>query len=162
MSFARRARAALVLLSLLTPACFNFRVPGPEDPTPVSQPRLVTVTIEYRQPNGCVNVASSCSGPPRFFGTWMRAGGEFALTGDPGSHVWVGTAYAVPVNYPPRDEPYEVRIYDPYLADDPTGGFTARRLTIGRESVSTLRDVGSRNEHGLIYVDDNGFGRNPL
>lgn len=157
----RKTQAALVALgALLLAGCPSLRGVGPEDASPVSPPGLVSVTIEYRQPNGCINVSTPCAGPVVFYATWMRPGAEFPLTPDAGNFVWRGTALGVPVNFPPNGDPYEVRIFDPYLADGPTGGFTAQRLKVGGEAVSRVEDTGTGNEHGLVYVDDNGFGRN--
>lgn len=151
------------LATLPATGCFDFRVPGPEDPSPVSLPTLVSVDVQYRQPNGCESAPGfSCDTPVVFFGTWMPPGAEFPLTRDPGSRFWTGTAVGVPVNFPPRDVPYEVRIFDPFLRGSPTVGFTARRLIIGTEAVETINNQGSRNEHGLIYIDHNGQGRSPF
>jgi hypothetical protein len=158
-----RSRGWVILaLGLSSAGCFDFRVPGPEDPTPVPLPRLVAVTIEYRQPNGCLGDLGHCDDNVVFFGSWMRPGGEFHLTPDAAHHVWTGTALAVPVNFPPRDTPYEVRIFDPYLEGGPSEGFTAQRLVIGGQLVEEIERPGSAGEHGLIYIDDNGFGRSPF
>lgn len=154
--------APLALAAVLQAGCPSLRGVGPEDASPVSPPRLVDVTIEYRQPNGCVNVSSPCGGPVVFFATWMRPGAEFPLTPDEGNYLWRGTALGVPVNFPPRGEPYEVRIFDPYLAEGPTAGFTSQRLRVGGEAVTSIQSSGTQNEHGLIYVDDNGLGRSPF
>lgn len=159
----RRLRAAAALAAaVLVAGCYDFHLAGPEDPPPVLTPRLVSVTIEYRQPNGCVNAATPCEEPVIFFGSWMRPGAEFALAPDPGSHVWRGTAVGVPVNFPPRDEPYQIRIFDPYLRESPTGGFTAERLQVGGQLVTRIESPGGQNEHGLVYIDQNGQGRSPF
>jgi len=158
----RAVGAALLMLATASlGACLNFRVPGPEDPSPVSLPHLVDVTILYRQPSGCPNTYQPCDPPVVFFGSWMREGGAFRLQADPGSRYWSGVAVGVPVNYPPRGEPYEVRIYDPFLTETGTTGFTARRLTVGGEAVSVIDHPGGHHEHGLIYIDHNGQGHNP-
>lgn len=166
MRLAQKRRRILAvpaaLAAVLLTGCPSLRGVGPEDASPVPTPGLVSVTIEYRQPNGCINVATPCAGPVVFFATWMRPGAEFPLTPDAGNYVWRGTALGVPVNFPPAGDPYEVRIFDPYLADGPTGGFTAQRLKVGGEPVARLQDSGTANEHGLIYVDSNGFGRSPF
>ncbi len=152
----------LALAAVLSTGCPSLRGVGPEDASPVPAPGLVSVTIEYRQPNGCINVSTPCGGPVVFFATWMRPGAEFPLTPDAGNYVWRGTALGVPVNFPPTGDPYEVRIFDPYVADGPTGGFTAQRLKVGGEAVARVQDSGTGNEHGLIYVDSNGLGRSPF
>lgn len=155
---------ALALAALVAPACYSFHTPGPEDPSPVDLPRTVSVTVQYRQPAGCVNAdPSRCEEAVEFFGSWMRPGGQFRLTPDPaGSRVWTGTVYSVPVNYPPRDLAYEVRIVDPYLQETPGAvRYTAQRLIVGGETVERIEQPSNFDEFGLIYIDDNGQGRNP-
>lgn len=151
----------LALSGLFLTGCPSLHGTGPEDASPVPSPGLVSVTIEYRQPNGCVNSSTPCDGPVVFFATWMRPGAEFPLTPDEGNYIWRGTALGVPVNFPPRGDPYEVRIFDPYLRESTTGGFTAQRLKVGSEAVTRIETPGSVDEHGLIYIDDNGLGRSP-
>ncbi len=161
----RRRTGSLLGTTLLATACYSFHTPGPEDPSPVDLPRTTSVTIQYRQPNGCINARPErCSDPVVFFATWMRPGGEFRLTPDPaGSHVWTGTAYSVPINYPPRDAAYEVRVLDPYLQEtDGATRYTAQRLTVGNQSVERIEHPSNFDEYGLIYIDDNGQGRNPF
>jgi hypothetical protein len=157
---ARRRFFLPCFAALLGGGCYDFHLFGPEDAPPVSPPRLVSVTVEYRQPNGCINERAACNTPVYFFGTWMRPGGQFALTPDPNGYIWRGVAEQVPVNYPPRGTPYEVRILDPYLLESPTDGFTAERLKVGGEAVTRIESPGGRNEHGLVYIDENGQGRN--
>jgi hypothetical protein len=163
-SAARRVGSAAFLLAAagLAVACYDFHLEGPEDPSPVTVPRLVTVAIEYRQPRGCINESTPCQEPVVFFGSWMRDGGEFALTPVPGTFVWRGTARGVPVNFPPVDQPYLVRVFDPFLRESPTGGVTAERLWIGRELVTRFDSPGGPEESGLVYIDDNGLGHNPF
>jgi hypothetical protein len=134
---------------------------GPEDPSPVVPPRLVSVTVEYRQPNGCVNSAGRCSDPVVFFGSWMQIGQEITLTPLAGGHIWVGTATNVPVNYPPREYAHTVRVFDPHILDHPTGGVTAERLWLGRQHLTVFDSEGTPAESALVYVDENGFGHNP-
>jgi hypothetical protein len=55
-----------------------------------------------------------------------------------------------------------VRIFDPFMRESTTGGFTAQRLKIGDEAVTRIQEPGGHNEHGLIYIDDNGHGRSPF
>jgi hypothetical protein len=152
----------LLLGLLVTGGCYDFNLAGPEDPDPLPAPRLVSVTIEYRQPQACFNVASHCDDLVVFFGSWMRPGAEFFLQADPGSHVWTGVAHGVPVNFPPTGgEPYSVRVFDPRLRGLLTEGFSAERLEIGGQIVLRIDRPGGKNEAGLIYIDENGLGRNP-
>lgn len=154
-----RPRPVVLLAALTLAACIDVHLDNPESPSPAAIPRLVPVMIEYRQPNGCVNLTSRCDEPVIFFGSWMRPGGEFALRPDPSSHLWTGTATGVPVNFPPRDAPYTVRIFDPYVRESPTQGFTAERLKVGGQIVTRFDRSG---EAGLIFIDDNGQGRSPF
>jgi len=157
----RRVALAVALSGILGSGCPTLHLPGSTEPPELDSPRTVSVKIQYRQPNGCVNTSGGCEGSVVFFGTWMRPGGEFPLTQDPYSHVWSGVAYAVPVNFPPRDVPYEVRVHDPYLRESTTGGFSAQRLMVGSETIVRIELPGAYDEHGLIYIDDNGLGRTP-
>ena len=163
LSASDRRRLALAAAAVVLGAgCPTLHLPGPTEPPEVPSPRLVTVTIEYRQPNGCINQSTPCEEPVVFYGTWMRPGGEFRLDPAPGTHIWRGQAFAVPVNFPPRDDPYEVRIFDPYLRESTTGGFTAQRLQVGAENITHVETPGGHDEHGLVYIDDNGHGRSPF
>lgn len=153
--------SAAALLALLG-GCYDFHLTGPEEAPPVPTPRLVSVTIEYRQPPGCLG-GGRCNDQVVFFGSWMRPGTEFALTRDAGNFVWRGVAYGVPVNYPPRENPapYEVRIYDPHLLASPTEGFAGERLTVGGESLKYVESPGRPDVHSLVFIDENGQGHNP-
>ena len=157
-----QGRAGVATAALLSGSCYDFRVEGPEDPSPVVPPRLVSVTIEYRQPQGCVNSADRCDDPVVFFASWMHFGQEITLTLPAGGYVWVGTAHNVPVNYPPRDLPHAVRVFDPHILDHPTGGVTAERLLVGRQILTVFDSEGTPRESGLVYVDENGFGHSPF
>lgn len=161
LSKARRAALAAAAVALATGAggCYDFHLTGPEDAAPAASPNVVTVAIEYRQPSECVSV-SRCADNVVFFGSWMRPGAEFLLKADPGSHLWVGTAQNVPVNFPPNGEPYRVKVYDPYLRDTLTEGFSAERLVLGGQRVLTIDGSGGRNEAGLVYIDQQGQARN--
>jgi len=139
----------------------DFQPEVEEGPSPLPVGRFTSVKIEYRQPAGCENVASACEQLVVFFGSWMRPGQEIYLQDDPGSLVWTGTVTNVPVNWPPNDEPHYVRVFDPHLFDTPTGGVTAARLLVGGQTIYYYDQPGTRRESGLIYVDDNGVGRNP-
>ena len=155
-------RPVVAGLALVAGGCYDFHLEGPEDAPAVSAVRYVDVSIEYRQPNGCENSLGRCSDNVVFFGSWMRPGGEFFLKPDPNTHVWTGKAVGVPVNFPPADQPYLVRIYDPHLFDAPTLGFTAERLRIGGQVITRFDRPGGPSESGLVFVDDNGVGRNPF
>ncbi len=159
-----RFAAPFLLLGLaVTSGCYDFHLAGPEDPSLLPTPRLVSVAIEYRQPGSCNNPDTSrCGDLVVFFGSWMRPGAEFFLRADPGSHVWTGVAHGVPVNFPAAGgEPYRVRVFDPRLRGELTEGFTAERLKIGGQVVQRIDRPGGKNEAGLIYIDENGRGRNP-
>jgi hypothetical protein len=54
-----------------------------------------------------------------------------------------------------------VRVFDPHLVQTPNGGVTAARLSIGGQAIYYYDSAGTPQESGLIYVDDNGVGRNP-
>jgi hypothetical protein len=157
-----RGLALLVLSGLLGAGCYDFHPNGPEDPAPVVVPRTVSITIEYRQPNGCINVSTPCAEPVVFFGSWMKPGGEILLTPDPYTFVWRGVATGVPVNFPPKDQPYYVRVFDPFLREGPGGGVTAQRLIVGGELLKRFDSAGSDRESGLVYVDESGQGHSPF
>ncbi len=156
----RTKRAVLLLTVLLGVACDDLRLPGPIDPAPFAPPRLVSVTIEYLQPNECVDGSPRCDDPVVFFGSWMQTGQEFLLRPEPGRFVWRGVATGVPVNFPPRGQPHAVRIYDPHLVGTMTEGVTAERLKVGVEANLRRDNTGGIREVGLIYIDENGQGRN--
>lgn len=145
---------------LLT-SCYDFHLQGPEDPSPVG-PRLVDVTIEYRQPQGCLNVPERCEDPVWFFSSWAVNGGPIELKRQPATgYIWRGVARAVPVNFPPREDAHAVSVYDPHLVGHPSGGATASRLTVGSELLTYFVDEDRPSERALVYIDDNGFGHNP-
>jgi hypothetical protein len=153
-------RTALAVLALGAISC-DFQ-PDPEaGPAPLAGGRFASVRIEYRQPSACENEASACENLVVFFGSWMRPGQEIYLQDTTGSKVWTGVATNVPVNWPPNDEPHYVRVFDPHLVDTPTGGVTAARLQVGGQVIYYFDRPGTPKESGLIYVDDNGVGRNP-
>ena len=157
---AHRVAALVALLPLVS--CKNDLHPTGADTAPaVNPPNTVSVTVEYTQPNGCLDVQTPCDEPVVFFASWMRPGNEFRLTKDPTTFIWRGTATGVPVNWPPRDAPYSVRIFDPYLRESITNGFTADRIRLGGESLTTTDGGGGADQVALVYVDDNGKGHNP-
>jgi hypothetical protein len=158
-------RGALVLLPALASlgiGCLEITKSVTEGPPPVASPRLVSVSVEYRQPNGCVNVTNPCNTRVVFFGSWMQPGGEVLLNQSPGTYVWTGIVPNVPVNFPPREQPYLVRVFDPHLTETPTGGVTASRLTVGGQIITFFDQPGTTAESGVIFIDDNGIGRNPF
>ncbi len=155
-------RLALVLAIAVVPGGCFFEEEVPEGPSPLPISRAVTVTVEYVQPGQCLNSANRCVDPVVFFGSWMRPGQEFALSPVPGTYTWTGQALAVPVNFPPGDEPYLVRVFDPYLLDTASGGVTAIRLRIGGQVLVQVDEPGTPAESGRIYIDDNGIGRTPF
>lgn len=162
MSEARRRQVLsfiALLAALAAGGCFfDEKVEAPS-PLPVS--RGVAVTIQYVQPGLCLNSANRCADPVVFFGSWMRPGQEITLTPVGGRFVWTGTVPSVPVNFPPNQDPYLVRVFDPYLLDTASGGVTAARLTVGGQVLTTFDWLGTPAESGLVYVDDNGIGHNP-
>jgi hypothetical protein len=149
----RRSRPLVLVACLLAAACDDYRLDGPSDPEPLSPPRLVSVTVEYLQPYECVEGSPRCDDNVVFFGSWMLPGEEFSLRPEPGRLVWRGTATRVPVNFPPRGGPHAVRVYDPL-------GVTAARLKVGGEAISRFDFPGGPREVGLLYIDENGQGRN--
>jgi hypothetical protein len=151
----------LVLASVLGASCLHQE--GPEDPSPIETPSLVSVRVEYRQPNGCLNTVTPCDGSVRFFASWMNPeGAHVALTPVPGSDFWTGTVHNVPVNFPPAEQAYLVRIYDPYLLDQQTAGVTADRLKVGGQAITKFFEYGTPSESGLVYIDAQGVGHNPF
>ncbi len=160
MTSATNRLVPLVLAAAL--AGCDFQPDPPPGPTAASPARFATVRVEYRQPNGCANAPVACDNLVVFFGSWMRPGQEIYLDSAPGSHVWTGVALNVPVNWPPVEEPHLVRVFDPHLVDTPSGGVTAARLLVGGQILSEYDSPGTPQESGLVYVDDNGVGRNPL
>jgi len=153
---------ALLAAALLGGGCYDFHLTGPEDAPSPNPPRLVSVTVEYRQPLGCVNSRTNCDDRVVFYASWMRPGDEFALVRDPGGVVWRGVATGVPVNFPPRDSPHAVRVFDPHIVDFSTGGVTAERLRVGGQILTVIVSQGTEEESGLIFIDENGQGRNPF
>jgi hypothetical protein len=144
----RRFRLLVAGLALAFHACF-FDEDAPEGPSAVPVSRGVPVTVEYVQPAQCQNSTARCGDRVIFFGSWMRPGQEFALALVPGTYVWTGTASAVPVNFPPDDSPYLVRVYDPYLLDTTSGGVTAVRLKVGGQALRYVDAPGTPAESGL-------------
>jgi hypothetical protein len=156
----RIARPALLAVTAFASGCYQFHLVGPTQPDPVPAPQLVSVTVEYTQMLPCTADSSTCQATVTFDGSWMQPGAQFSLVRDPGNGVWRGTVYAVPVNFPPHGDPYRVRVHDPTLANGATEGWTGRRLVVGGESVRSLAGTGTPTEHGVVYVDANGYGHN--
>ena len=157
-------RLVPVLLALASVACADFQPDPPAGPTPLTGgQRFATITVEYRQPAHCANAAVNCQDPVVFFGSWMGANDAVTLDTPAGPYFWTGVVHDVPVNWPPADPvPHYVRVYDPHLKDTPTAGGTAARLVVGSQSIYFIDEAGTPLEAGLIYVDDNGIGHNPL
>lgn len=156
-------RVVLALLALVVAAGCDFQPDPPEGPSALASTRLVNVRVEYRQPQGCENaLPERCVNLVWFFGSWMHKDEEIPLELVPGSYVWAGTATGVPVNWPPTDVPHFVRVFDPHLEGTSTGGVTAARLLVGGQVLTQYDSPGSPQESALVYVDDNGTGRNPL
>jgi len=166
-----RPIASKVLLAgaLISVACLDFHKTVPEGPSPVDRPMLVDVTVEYRQPNQCF-ASDRCDDNVVFFASWLpmqldpqgrQTGGYMFLT-RASAYVWRGVAQKVPVNYPPKDDPHVVAIYDPHLRDTVTGGVTAARLIVGKQNLTGFINAGTPHESAFVYVDENGFGHNPF
>jgi len=153
-------RLALPTVATLASGCYQFHLVGPSQPDPVTPPQSVSVTVEYRQPHLCAPDSSDCQAAVLFSGSWMDRAAAFSLTRVGTTDAWRGTAYAVPVNFPPRGAAYSVQIYDPLLKDDSSQGRTAQRLVIGGETVRSVADENTPQAHGFVYVDAEGRGRN--
>jgi hypothetical protein len=153
-------RWALLAAAAVSSGCWSLY--APDNAPEVVGPREVSVTVTYRQPQGCLNVATPCDEPVIFFGSWMHPGQEFRLTPDPNSYIWRGIARNVPVNYPPKDQPHLVRIYDPFLREGPGSGVTAQRLWVGGELLDEFDKPGGVDESALVFIDDSGTGHNPF
>lgn len=157
-------RFALAVIGLLPAAatlagCFSIDVTeGPPETQPT---RVVRVHIQYRQPEGCDNPEGTCSESVVFWGNWMIPGMEFPLQRTPGTFVWSGIAEGVPVNYPPFDQAWVVRVLDPHLRGTSSAGLAAQRLTVGGEFLTWVEDAFTPNEHALVYIDDAGTGHSP-
>ena len=163
---AGRPAGALRVLASLTGAllltgCYDFHKTGAQNPDPLPVPTVVTVQIEYVQPNGCVATVAHCSDLVVFFGSWMRAGGEVPLTPSGDHHVWTGAVTGVPVNFPPSGPPYSVRVYDPFLQQSAVVRYTGQRLTVGGQLLSRIDQPGGHDENALVYIDEIGKGHNP-
>ena len=66
------------------------------------------------------------------------------------------------MNFPPADQPYLVRVGDPFLRDYQTAGATADRLQVGGQALTKFLDYGTPGESGLVYIDAQGVGHNPF
>jgi hypothetical protein len=139
-----RTKPAVLLAAVLAAgACDDYHLDGPVDPEPLNPPRLVTVTVEYLQPNECVAGSPRCDDPVVFFGSWMQAGQEFLLRPEPGRFVWRGTATNVPVNFPPRGAPHAVGGVDP-----PPGGRPAASARSGSSTSTRTAAAATRTDRG--------------
>ena len=159
----------LLVGALISGGCYDFHQVGPEDPSPVVRPSLVDVTVEYRQPNLCF-ASDRCEDLVVFFASWLpmqtnpqgQPTGGYMFLQRISAYVWRGVAHNVPVNYPPRDDPHVVAVYDPHLRDTETGGVTAGRLVVGGQILTDLINAGTPKESAFVYVDENGQGHNPF
>jgi hypothetical protein len=152
-------RLALLLVALPMATGCDVQPDVAEGPAALPLTGYATVTIEYRQPNQCANVASACADRVVFFGSWMSPGEGIPLEPAPG-HMWVGQATNVPVNWPPVVAAHLVRLWDPHLVQTETGGRTAARLRVGGQVITEYHNAGTPEESGRVYVDDDGFGHN--
>jgi len=157
----RLSAFGLTVLLVMLSGCYEFQPDVPSGPSELPLATYASVTIEYRQPNGCSNASGNCVDRVVFFGSWMRPGEEILLEPSPG-FLWVGRATDVPVNWPPHVAAHRVRIFDPHLVDTDSRGVTAARLKVGEQVLTVLENVGTPNESGQVFVDDNGFGHNPF
>ncbi len=148
-----------LILALSLPACYDFHTVAPEDPPALKSPATVGVSIDYTRPSACVNTFSSCEGPVHFTASWMAIGSSIVMVPST-PHIWTATVYDVPINYP-GGQPHHVYAVDPFLFDTPTGGISARRLTMGDQAIVRIENEGGTREQGLILIDANGNGRNP-
>jgi len=128
-----------------------------EGPSALPLTSYATVVVEYRQPNQCANVAAACADRVVFFGSWMNPGEGIPLEPAPG-RMWVGQATNVPVNWPPFVAPHLVRVWDPHLVQTESAGRTAARLRVGGQVITEYHNVGTPEESGRVYIDDNGLG----
>ena len=48
------------------------------------------------------------------------------------------------------------------LRSGPSAGITADRLKVGGELLTQFDSPGGPRESGLVYIDENGQGRNPF
>jgi hypothetical protein len=164
----RSLRRHLALVGLVAGSAACFQPDVPVGPSALPGVRLVSVQVEYRQPANCRNSTGTCNARVVFFGSWMNVGdnttpgGPVLLDTPAGPNFWTGVVTNVPVNWPPTDVPHYVRVYDPHLQATSTGGVTAARLTVGGQVITQYDSPGTPTESGLVYIDDNGVGHNPL
>jgi len=154
--------AGALIAGFLGTSCFNFHLVGSDEPEPFSPPNVVSVTVEYHQDSGCTAPPDRCDDAVIFWGSWMAPGAEFTLQKDAEGYIWRGTAYAVPVNFPPKTGSYAVRVFDPRLLDTESLGLTAQRLAVGGQFLRVMTGEGTPQAFGWIYIDSNGQGRNPF
>ncbi len=154
-------RLGLTFLLLSLSGCYEFQPDVPAGPSELPLATYASITIEYRQPNGCANALGNCADRVVFFGSWMRPGEEILLEPAAG-FLWLGRASNVPVNWPPHVPPHLVRVFDPHLVDTDSAGVTASALKVGEQILTVLNNVGTPRESGQVFVDDNGLGHNPF
>ena len=156
-----RRLGVVVLTGLALAACSEWEPDPNAGPSPLPSVRVVAVHVEYRQPNACNNDPVHCDDRVVFFGSWMHPGDEVLLMMAPGTRQWSGVVPNVPVNFPPKDYPHLVRVFDPHLTQTATGGITAARLIVGDQPITVYDQPGTPNESGLIFIDENGEGHSP-
>lgn len=155
----RLGRLAALTTALCLSGCYDFTKVGPEDPPVMQTPMTVTIQVSYVQPSFCPNVRTGCSGPVTFQASWLNSGAYLNMQAGAG-HTWSLTIPNVPVNWPGLD-PYRVYAVDPYLAETPTQGVSADRLTVAGEKITQFDNAGNPREQGLIFIDASGKGRTP-
>jgi hypothetical protein len=155
------AYALLIAAAVLSAGCPDAHLTGPEDPSPLPLPGRTVVSIEYEQPPGCISPVVNCQDLVVLVASWMPPGGQIFLTPDATRRFWTARIGEVPVNFPPRGDPYEVRIYDPHLQETAATRYTGQRLRVGGETLTRIQEPGSRDEAALVYVDSTGQGHNP-
>ncbi len=161
--FDRTAVRRLLAAGLLVALGGCFRPDDvPSGPDAIPFPATTTIEIEYTQPNGCISTTVNCEDLVIFLASWMQPNQQIFLARDASHHVWTGSVSGVPVNFPPSGQPFEVRIYDPFLQTDHVTRYTARRLKIGTQMMTRIEAPGAHDEHALVFVDSTGQGHNPF
>ncbi len=84
-----------ILIALSPVACPDLQPDPPAGPGPLTAGRFATVTVEYRQPQHCLNSPEACSDSVVFFGSWMAPGDEVVLQTPAGPSFWTGIVDSV-------------------------------------------------------------------
>ena len=138
---------------------------GPEDPSPIPSATLVvgarssTASPTVRQRRGrpaTTPWSSSAAG--------CAQGESYSSSRQtPGALHLAGVAHNVPVNFPPRDQPYLVRVSTPTCGTTPTGGVTAERLRVGGEALTRFDEsAGTPRRAASSTSTTTGSGHNPF